>query len=1815
MKKLTLALIALIALFGLSYAKKQLPPTVQGVPYQRMTEERSTARRAASDWEWTIPDDMAADGKFTMDMIKNWTGEGSKRAALVIQWNDNDEPAALVFGYRWDGQATGADMLRAVVANNPRLYALIQYTNVSSPTDPLGGYTINGIGWDTDNDGDIALIDTGNGNQVYETENGLFIHPRGYVPGQGGSSDYDYDNWIARDTDDMWGAGWYQSYWSYWVKDNFSSPFSYSNWGASGRVLEDGSWDGWNFALDMVASKWKVFVAAPVSIPAGAKTEFEFSGLYFELKDFASKNVALVASKGQPYSGKINVPSQFVDGEFTYNVTELADSAFANSAITDISLPASVRKIGASAFEGSTLASINVPAADEIKSIGANAFKNCTHFATLLLPAGMKNIPSGLFEGTALTEVSFPATVEGVGKRAFANCAMLASVVIPTSVKSVDEEAFAGSDSVVSVKAMSTYPIAINDNTFSTSAYSNATLYVPSGYSTVYATHDGWRNFQKHNEFLLDIKTGDIFQTGGITYAVTGTGDTNTVKATYCRIEGAPDRNKIAAANKAGYTGELAIPAQITYQGKIFNVTAMNDSTFYGASALNSVKIDAPVESIGNYSFYDCKTLTTVTLPSSLRTLGAWAFAYCEKLDTITLPESLESFGGIRSFAWCYGLKNINIPSKITEIPQYTFYGCAFESIKIPAAVTTLGSNVFQSCTALRNIEIPYGIKTIPSYFLSGCKALESVSIPESVKEIGASAFENCQKLVIKLPANVTKINSNAFKGCLSLIEFTIPDSMTSVPSSLFYGCSNLVTVRMNDDITEIGSNAFRNCTSLENIITADGQTGMNLPAALKTLASYAFSGCKRITEVVLPAKVKSLGANSFSDGGLKTLVLPAGLTSNLTQNNIVQNCKETKIYACMTNPGTVGSFTWRLSGSTSFAEIVVPYGCRETYLAKNYWSKSTITEPALSGVSLAGAKVVRTGNNLVISGSVDGIYNLENMPDAFVRTNNSIVFNGLTVNISYSQAPDSLQNAAPENPAVVSVIVNSDATFSATVPFIEGMQALNLAIDLVKDEKSFASDPVKVDITAPFRFRTKEYDAHFDEKFTPGLVFDTDEYSAKDLYFSSDNTNVAMVNKRTGLINVKRIAGDAVITAYVKDKPEIKTTMTLHSALRNPVTGFILGDGSETIDITYMDILALSPSVQPDNADITTYDISVSDPEVATTYAAKAFNPTRDFWELVTHKPGKVNVTFTAQDGSGVSSTYTVNVLEPDRTPLADNYQDGTFWLNEDWFGHTNGSINYITAEGELKYRVYESQNPYESFGCTSQYGIIHGDRLIVMSKQDNDKGDPRQGGGRVVVADAKTLKKLASFNYIGADTDNDGKGNGDGRACVGAGEDKVYLGTTAGIQVLDTRNLKLGEMVKGIPTGSLYANQLGDMAASGDYAFVIQQEKGVYAISIATDSVVKSYPATGKSAIGYPQGITRTKDGNIWVASTEKPSAGLCKFICINPESLEITDSVKLPAEQRVTCGWGAWRPTNFFGSKNENAIWYGAGVEASIVSGNSGYYKWEVGTDISDIKPVFVFPKKLQGINEKTFQAPYASVRYDDRSDRLLIAATHGASSNYRYNWLHFIDCKTGDIAKTIRMKDYYWFPAIPVFPDKFGPVFSENIPELKTGTEDKPFTINLKEYVTDKDDHDSAIRLSLATDSGSGSPRSQSSNAAEISLEKGILTITPRHEGNGDIAVKAESNGKTSTISLPYTVILGTVGVNDIGHVAPTICIEGRKAVVTGMPGTHFTIFDMSGRAVSAFTTTSDRCTVMLTVPSGVYIMTSADRKHTLKFAIQ
>lgn len=64
-------------------------------------------------------------------------------------------------------------------------------------------------------------------------------------------------------------------------------------------------------------------------------------------------------------------------------------------------------------------------------------------------------------------------------------------------------------------------------------------------------------------------------------------------------------------------------------------------------------------------------------------------------------------------------------------------------------------------------------------------------------------------------------------------------------------------------------------------------------------------------------------------------------------------------------------------------------------------------------------------------------------------------------------------------------------------------------------------------------------------------------------------------------------------------------------------------------------------------------------------------------------------------------------------------DYSDGVFIVNEDWYGHQNSTVNFLTNQGEWIYRAFQKENPGRELGCTTQFGTIYGNRFYFVSKQ----------------------------------------------------------------------------------------------------------------------------------------------------------------------------------------------------------------------------------------------------------------------------------------------------------------------------------------------------------------------------------------------------------------------------------------------------------------------------------------------------------------
>ncbi len=304
-----------------------------------------------------------------------------------------------------------------------------------------------------------------------------------------------------------------------------------------------------------------------------------------------------------------------------------------------------------------------------------------------------------------------------------------------------------------------------------------------------------------------------------------------------------------------GYTapsGNLVIPASVTYSGTTYSVTSIGQSAFYYCGNLTSVIIPDGVTSIGNSAFYGCSGLTSVTIPDGVTSIGEYAFCNCSGLTSVTIPDSVTSIGSF-AFENCSGLTSATIPDGVTSIGSSAFNNCSgLTSVTIGSGVTSIGESAFYGCSNLTSVVIPDGVTSIgfwafyevrhieyhggatgspwgaismngvtdgdfvfsdstKHYLLAYSGAGGDITIPSMVDTIGSKAFYNCSGLTsVTIPDGVTSIGNSAFEGCNSLTSVTIPDGVTSIGSYAFYGCSSLDTVYMKPSTPPtLGNNAI----------------------------------------------------------------------------------------------------------------------------------------------------------------------------------------------------------------------------------------------------------------------------------------------------------------------------------------------------------------------------------------------------------------------------------------------------------------------------------------------------------------------------------------------------------------------------------------------------------------------------------------------------------------------------------------------------------------------------------------------------------------------------------------------------------------------------------------------------------------------------------------------------------------------------------------------------------------------------------------------------------------------------------------------
>ena len=388
-------------------------------------------------------------------------------------------------------------------------------------------------------------------------------------------------------------------------------------------------------------------------------------------------------------------------------------------------------------------------------------------------------------------------------------------------------------------------------------------------------------------------------------------------------------------------SGNLIIPASVTYEGVEYSVTSIGSEAFKGRS-MTSVTIPNSVSSIGENAFQGCSGLTSVHISD----IAAWCrisfgsgYAnplHCahhlylgdEEIKDLVIPNGVTCIERL-AFWGCSGLTSVTIPGSVTRIGDSTFYGCnGLTAVHISdigawckisfiqsSNPLKLARHLFLNGEEVKDLVIPNSVTSIEGSAFYGCTGLTSVTIGNSVTSIGNAAFYGCTGLTsVSIGNGVTSIGHSAFSGCSGLTSVTLGNSVTSIDNNAFSECSGLTSVIFPNSVTDIGCEAFRGCSGL---------TSVTIPNSVTLIRDYTFGWCSALTSITIGSGVNTIGTQAFTNC--------LELTDVYCYAENVPNMRLTDYLSIFYTDAFYGSYI-------EYATLHVPTTSIDAYKAKEPW-------------------------------------------------------------------------------------------------------------------------------------------------------------------------------------------------------------------------------------------------------------------------------------------------------------------------------------------------------------------------------------------------------------------------------------------------------------------------------------------------------------------------------------------------------------------------------------------------------------------------------------------------------------------------------------------------------------------------------------------------------------------------------------------------------------------------------------------------------------------------------------------------------------
>jgi len=521
------------------------------------------------------------------------------------------------------------------------------------------------------------------------------------------------------------------------------------------------------------------------------------------------------------------LPSTYILRASTVGIADGALSGQAN--LATLTLPDSLRFIGASSFNNTQLTSLTIPSS--VRHIGNNAFANTSNLATINIQgiSSLNQIPNF---GTEIFRA------HNANLRIFVPICSIAAYQTALRWQGVDGRIVSTVNSEFS-----------EFNTIARSGGSAVAIYIPMYFADapyISARVQGAVNGAVVRLLNNSDQIVGTVDSAGFTFVPTAnlyrfriaqyTQGDRPVTLQILVAELAPGliiQNNIVVGFEppASFNGELIIP---------HHVLAIAPNAFRGNTRITSIKVPSTVTTIGARAFDSAAALRIVHLTNSITYIGQAAFFGTSSLEAVYTESARD---------W--------LPMYLQAIAPRLFENSSIQHIVVAQPRDS------------------YGTLIVGDFAFANTPRLRYVGMYDNrsfggVEQIGTGAFLNSAVRYVNFSRGLTSIGEQAFANTHNLQQAYLAHTrLTRINERTFYRSNlNSIVFPSSNTLASIEQNAFSH-TRLTDII---------IPASVHTIAANAFtsSSLARVTITRPIAQgVVSLGANALANNPLTQIIVP----------------------------------------------------------------------------------------------------------------------------------------------------------------------------------------------------------------------------------------------------------------------------------------------------------------------------------------------------------------------------------------------------------------------------------------------------------------------------------------------------------------------------------------------------------------------------------------------------------------------------------------------------------------------------------------------------------------------------------------------------------------------------------------------------------------------------------------------------------------------------------------------------------------------------------------------------------------------------